>query len=77
MVNSIRRALVTGASGFIGTALCGKLGLIASGVQVHGVSRYPPAGTEHTELEVFHCGRHEPSGRSLRDSMVERRLCRT
>src|SRR5208283_1348164 len=44
MVNSIRRALVTGASGFIGTALCRKL--IASGVEVHGVSRNPPAGAD-------------------------------
>ena len=44
MVNSIRRALVTGASGFIGAALCGRL--IASGVEVHGVSRHPPAGTD-------------------------------
>ncbi len=44
MVNSIRRALVTGASGFIGTALCSKL--IASGVEVHGVSRNPPAGAD-------------------------------
>jgi nucleoside-diphosphate-sugar epimerase len=44
MVNSIRRALVTGASGFIGTALCRRL--IASGVEVHGVSRYPPAGID-------------------------------
>ena len=33
--------MVTGASGFIGTALCSKL--IASGVEVHGVSRNPPA----------------------------------
>jgi nucleoside-diphosphate-sugar epimerase len=40
MINSIRRALVTGASGFIGTALCGKL--TASRVEVHGVSRDPP-----------------------------------
>lgn len=44
MVYSIRRALITGASGFIGTALCGKL--IASGVEVHGVSRDPPVGAE-------------------------------
>jgi UDP-glucose 4-epimerase len=42
MANTIRRVLVTGASGFIGTALCRKL--IASGVEVHGVSRSPPAG---------------------------------
>jgi nucleoside-diphosphate-sugar epimerase len=41
MVNSIGRVLVTGASGFIGTALCSKL--IVSGVEVHGVSRNPPA----------------------------------
>ena len=42
MVNSIGRVLVTGASGFIGTALCKRL--IASGVEVHGVSRNPPLG---------------------------------
>jgi UDP-glucose 4-epimerase len=41
MVSPIRRVLVTGASGFIGTALCRRL--IASGVDVHGVSRDPVA----------------------------------
>jgi UDP-glucose 4-epimerase len=44
MANTIRRVLVTGASGFIGTALCRKL--IVSGVEVHGVSRHPPAGAD-------------------------------
>jgi UDP-glucose 4-epimerase len=44
MTNTIRRVLVTGASGFIGTALCRRL--IASGVEVHGVSRNPPAGPD-------------------------------
>ena len=44
MVNSVSRVLVTGAGGFIGTALCRKL--VASGVEVHGVSRNPPAGTD-------------------------------
>lgn len=44
MINTVRRVLVTGASGFIGTALCRRL--IASGVQVHGVSRNPSAGTD-------------------------------
>jgi nucleoside-diphosphate-sugar epimerase len=44
MVNSVSRALVTGASGFIGTALCRRL--IASGVEVHGVSRNPPADAD-------------------------------
>ena len=44
MVNSLRRVLVTGASGFIGSALCRRL--IASGVQVHGVSRNPPASAD-------------------------------
>jgi UDP-glucose 4-epimerase len=43
MANTIRRVLVTGASGFIGTALCRRL--IASGIEVHGVSRNPPAGS--------------------------------
>jgi UDP-glucose 4-epimerase len=42
MVMTITRALVTGASGFIGTALCRRL--IESGVEVHAVSRNPPAG---------------------------------
>lgn len=32
-----QRALVTGAAGFIGSALCGRL--LASGMEVHGVSR--------------------------------------
>ena len=44
MVNSVSRVLVTGAGGFIGTALCSRL--IASGVEVHGVSRNPPAGAD-------------------------------
>ncbi len=44
MVNSIGRVLVTGASGFIGTALCRRL--IASGVEVHAVSRNPSAGAD-------------------------------
>ena len=39
------RALVTGARGFIGAALCNRL--IASGVEVHAVSRNPPAGAQH------------------------------
>jgi UDP-glucose 4-epimerase len=34
-----RRALVTGAAGFIGSALCQRL--VASGTEVHGVSRVP------------------------------------
>jgi UDP-glucose 4-epimerase len=34
------RALVTGASGFVGTALCRRL--LASGIEVHAVSRNPP-----------------------------------
>lgn len=42
MAETISRVLVTGASGFIGTALCARL--IASGVEVHGVSRSPRAG---------------------------------
>jgi UDP-glucose 4-epimerase len=42
MAETISRVLVTGASGFIGTALCTRL--IASGVEVHGVSRSPRAG---------------------------------
>jgi UDP-glucose 4-epimerase len=42
MTITITRALVTGASGFIGTALCRRL--IELGVRVHAVSRNPPAG---------------------------------
>lgn len=41
MTNTIGRVLITGASGFIGTALCRRL--ITSGVEVHGVSRSPTA----------------------------------
>jgi nucleoside-diphosphate-sugar epimerase len=39
------KALVTGARGFIGSALCKRL--IASGVEVHAVSRNPPGNAEH------------------------------
>jgi UDP-glucose 4-epimerase len=39
------KALVTGARGFIGSALCRKL--IASDVEVHAVSRNPPADAQH------------------------------
>jgi UDP-glucose 4-epimerase len=42
---AMTRALVTGARGFIGTALCRRL--IASGVEVHAVSRNPPVGAQH------------------------------
>src|SRR5262249_52817951 len=45
MVGTMTRALVTGARGFIGSALCRRL--IASGVEVHAVSRNPPAGAQH------------------------------
>ncbi|HEY2472008.1 MAG TPA: NAD-dependent epimerase/dehydratase family protein [Terracidiphilus sp.] len=38
---TIRKAVVTGATGFIGSALCKRL--INSGVAVHAVSRTPPA----------------------------------
>ncbi len=41
---SMKRALVTGARGFIGTALCRRL--IASGVEVHAVSRNPPISAQ-------------------------------
>ena len=46
----ITKALVTGARGFIGTALCRRL--IASGVEVHAVSRTPPAGAKHWSRSV-------------------------
>ena len=39
------KALVTGARGFIGSALCQRL--IASGVEVHAVSRKPPVNAGH------------------------------
>ena len=39
------KALVTGARGFIGSALCRRL--IASDVEVHAVSRSPPADAQH------------------------------
>ena len=42
---AMTRALVTGARGFIGTALCRRL--IASGVEVHAVSRSPPADAQY------------------------------
>jgi UDP-glucose 4-epimerase len=50
MVNSVGRVLVTGASGFIGTALCKRL--IASGVEVHGVSRNPSARADTRATEI-------------------------
>ena len=40
------KALVTGAHGFIGSALCRRL--LASRVEVHAVSRNPPADAQHT-----------------------------
>jgi UDP-glucose 4-epimerase len=39
------KALVTGARGFIGSVLCKRL--IASGIEVHAVSRNPPANAKH------------------------------
>jgi uncharacterized protein YbjT (DUF2867 family) len=45
MVETMTKALVTGAGGFVGSALCRRL--IASGVEVHAVSRNPPAGAQH------------------------------
>ena len=39
------KALVTGARGFIGSALCRRL--VASGVEVHAVSRNPPVDALH------------------------------
>ena len=46
------RALVTGASGFIGSALCRKL--IASGIEVHAASRSPPVNAPHIEEDGGH-----------------------
>ena len=40
------KALVTGARGFIGSALCQRL--IASGVEVHAVSRKAPVDAGHS-----------------------------
>lgn len=39
------KALVTGARGFIGSALCRRL--VASGIEVHAVSRNPPVDALH------------------------------
>jgi UDP-glucose 4-epimerase len=46
----ITKALVTGARGFIGNALCRRL--IESGVEVHAVSRSPPEGAQHWSRSV-------------------------
>ncbi len=45
MAETMTRALVTGARGFIGSALCTRL--IASGIEVHAVSRNPPADAHY------------------------------
>jgi UDP-glucose 4-epimerase len=45
MAETMKKALVTGARGFIGSALCRRL--IASGVEVHAVSRNPPANAKN------------------------------
>jgi UDP-glucose 4-epimerase len=44
-VETMRKALVTGARGFIGSALCKRL--VASGIEVHAVSRNPPTDPKH------------------------------
>jgi UDP-glucose 4-epimerase len=49
------RALVTGASGFIGSALCRRL--IASGIEVHAASRTPPVDVRHIEKDGSDVGR--------------------
>ena len=41
----MKKVLVTGASGFIGSVLCQRL--TTSGVEVHAVSRNPPANAKH------------------------------
>ena len=43
-MENMTKALVTGARGFIGSALCRRL--LASGVEVHAVSRNPPTDVE-------------------------------
>jgi UDP-glucose 4-epimerase len=45
MAENMKKALVTGARGFIGAALCKRL--LASRVEVHAVSRNPPAEAKH------------------------------
>lgn len=57
-------ALVTGARGFIGSALCRRL--IASSVEVHAVSRNPPAGGLHWWRSVI-----GERGHSARASMIQ------
>jgi nucleoside-diphosphate-sugar epimerase len=44
MAETMTRALVTGARGFIGAALCKRL--TVSGIEVHAVSRNPPADAQ-------------------------------
>ena len=57
-------ALVTGARGFIGSALCRRL--IASGVEVHAVSRNPPADGLHWRRSVI-----GDRGHSARAAMLQ------
>jgi UDP-glucose 4-epimerase len=58
------KALVTGARGFIGSALCRRL--IASGVEVHAISRNPPADGLHWWRSVS-----GDRGHSARASMIQ------
>ena len=76
------KALVTGARGFIGSALCRRL--IASGLEVHAVSRNPPADGLHWWRSVVGNGDHSARAARIRwwnADLVEieavRRLIRT
>jgi UDP-glucose 4-epimerase len=52
IADEMTRALVTGARGFIGSALCRRL--IASGIEVHAASRNPPVDAHHIEKDGSH-----------------------
>ena len=76
------KALVTGARGFIGSALCRTL--IASGVEVHAVSRNPPPDAQQWWRSVAGDVRHASPGNlihwwnaDLVDFEAVRRLIRT
>ena len=64
MAKTMTRALVTGARGFIGSALCRRL--IASGIEVHAVSRNPPADAQQWWHHVAGDTSHAEQARMIR-----------